>query len=326
MFIAVVLALCLTAVNTLDKVYTNFYLTSLETQKTNDSVERAANEASHYTANLMLQEMQQTADGTIYIEPEFLWEEYKFAFLTSLGLYSEDNMKLVEHYLPVSVIAVNDGYFMRLYTYNDVDVGYYKWTQKIPYSRETSLPTSLTHNVEHLVNPVPAGYYVADTMSGTNISVYNKNVNEYYVVQTDGNRLQSVEGSLHYKPAIAQELLDAILYCINTNTASDSVLKSSGGLSIPTAISDSLDSEEVPLLGPSIFVIGDSFNWVSSEDITFTAVANTQIISSVPIYCYTRDGVKYYSRNKPTSVPVEQIYSNTEQAAVNGYQYDVENK
>ena len=140
---------------------------------------RAINSASDTATEFLLWESQETPYGNIFIEPEAVWFVYKYTFLEAIGLNSRRNMDAIEYYFPLGIIAVNDGYFMRMITleetkmkavdwdnnlgvYNKTGISaesneewVYTFSQKIPYARIPTEPTITSGRVPDLVDLIP---------------------------------------------------------------------------------------------------------------------------------------------------------------------------
>lgn len=336
----------------------------------NENIDRirltyAVNNASDMATEYLLEFSQETPYGNIYIDPNTVWYVYKYTMLRGLNLYSAENMNRVEYFFPVSIIAVADGYFLRII--NREEVAYnspiqgsdmsvpmsgkseqwiYRFTQKIPYARTTTLETPTSGNIPELGPPsdvglpdgrigytIPAGTIISDNLHGKNIIAYYPSSQKYIKYQVDGNKILSKEGTAHSVPEIGLELLKALDYSVYVNASATSVYKKGGTIQIPIEVTNNVAGDAVTQIGPEVLVMADQFDWIGNHAMSFFTISNTQIVENIPYYCYTfnyGDGSKkYYStlvpsngNTRPNYTTIEQIYTKQEQAALQGYQPD----
>jgi hypothetical protein len=147
---------------------------------------------------------------------------------------------------------------------------------------------------------------VADTMNGRNLIVFfphfrnfdlpgmagsrdahfGGEFGRYIRFQIDGNRAQSVRGSGHHVPAIAQHLLEAIDYSMTWNASPQSTFRDGGALRIPTEIVTTFGSDNVTFVGPMVVAILDQFSWIGNHSMSYWTMSNTQIVESPTYYVY----------------------------------------
>ena len=70
--------------------------------------------------------------GNIELDPDDMWATYKAVFLSSFGIYDDYHSKIIDSYTPAVLVAVNDGYFLKM-RYDGDETGY-RFSQKLPYS------------------------------------------------------------------------------------------------------------------------------------------------------------------------------------------------
>jgi hypothetical protein len=106
----------------------------------------ALNASSDAATEFMLHESDTTPFGNILIDPNLVWDIYIFTFLESIGLNSEQNRRDVQSFFPLVLIAVNDGYFLRLATQS-----------YLPQHTVTAIPNGNITNQRplHGIQPVP---------------------------------------------------------------------------------------------------------------------------------------------------------------------------
>lgn len=319
------------------------FFQSMETDRTKNQLEYAVNSASD-SAIIQLQETSQlTPTGNTYVDPEFIWKVYKYTFLRSNNLWSEEHMKKVENSFPSVVISVNDGYYMRLLVDQEGKKGtekHYRFTQKLPYARTTLVPTPTSGDEENLpldgINSslIPKGTVVSDTLDGSNIVAYSPglkhssgNNRSYQMYQQDGNKLENKIGSAHDLVDINKLLLESIDYTMYYNSSNKNKSDHSM-LTVPDSVSDSLLSPSVSFVGPTIFAFSDNFNLKGKSYFNYYSVGGSQVVDSINYYAYIREGKKYYSRLNPTKFKgdaktnFDQIYSTAQEAAEEGYSPD----
>lgn len=322
------------------------FFKSLQTERDKHQLEYAVNSASDAAVQQLLDTSQLTPAGNTYIDPDFVWRVYKYTFLRSNNLWSTANMQSVESSFPSVVISVNDGYYVRLLVDTEGVNGHekhYRFTQKLPYSRTTQVPTLTSgdgNNVSLNGNPddanlIPAGSVVADTLNGNNIIVYKEGLKsedgskrDYQIYQHDGNKLTSELGSAHDLVDINKMLLEAIDYTMFFNTSRMSTQHDQSMLAIPDQVSEDLLSPSVSFVGPTIFAFSDNFNLKGKSYFNYYSVGGSQIVTASNYYCYERDGRKYYSRLNPekfagsAQAGIIQVYSSAREAAEEGYYPD----
>lgn len=214
--------------------------------------------------------------GKVTLNPSRVWEEYKRAFLRSINLFSDKNMDLFESYCPSTVIAVNDGYFIRMRTLDDEGEIIVAFSQKIPYARETDNES-----------------VVADTLNGSYIYGINAGVVRIW---GDDAPLVSERGGIHDSPAIAAELMKAMDYCIEieNNSLTNSIWDSQS-FYVPKEVADSVYYDSVSFEGLMLINLIQGFDLKGTTSIDCFTISNTQLIVTKQYACYTSSGKKYYS-------------------------------
>lgn len=335
--------LIILAATTFQFVDNAVYFSQIPVERSKYQLDYALQSASD-AAILELQDKSQlTPSGNTNADPEFVWDVYKYTFLRSLNIYSEANMENLEVSFPTSVIAVNDGYYMRLLVDEQTTHGTekkYRFTQKIPYARTTQVASVTTDGQNNLALSgivgsqltIPIGTVVADTLDGSNIIAYKEGVTaddgsnrQYQIYQTDGNKLKTALGSAHDVVDINKMLLEAIDYSMFYNGGQT---KNGATLAVPDEVSDELLSPSVSFVGPTIFVLSDNLSIKGRSYFNYFSVGASQVVDARNYYCYTRNGWRYYSTLNPELFPgsdystVEQIYRTATEAAINGYSPD----
>lgn len=319
------------------------YFSNVPVQRDKYQIDYALQSASDASIQQLQDTSQLTPSGNIYVDPEFIWKTYKYTFLRSLNIYSQANMENLEVSFPTTVIAVNDGYYMRMLVDEQTTNGTekkYRFTQKIPYARTTQVATVTTDGHNNLpLNGVvgderiiPIGSVVADTMDGSNIIAYKEGLTasdgsrrQYQIYQTDGNKLKTALGSAHDVVDINKMLLEAIDYSMFYNGGKK---KNAATLAVPDQLSSDLLSPSVSFVGPTIFALSDSFSLKGRTFFNYFSVGASQLVEARNYYCYTRVGKKYYSTLNPELnagagfAAVEQIYRTAQEAAMHGYEPD----
>jgi hypothetical protein len=319
------------------------YFSNVPVQRDKYQIDYALKSASDASILQLQEKSQLTPSGNVYVDPEFIWKTYKYTFLRSLNIYSQGNMDNLEVSFPATVVAVNDGYYMRMLVDEQTTNGTekkYRVTQNIPYARTTQVATLATDGNNNLPldgvlgdeKIIPAGTIVSDTMDGSNIIAYkegltasNGSSRQYQIYQTDGNKLKPALGSAHDVVDINKMLLEAVDYSMFYNGGKN---KNGATLAVPDQLSGQLLSPTVNFVGPTIFALSDSFSLKGRTFFNYFSVGASQIVQARNYYCYTRAGVKYYSTLNPELnsgagyAAVEQIYRMAQEAAIHGYQPD----
>lgn len=269
----------------------------------------AANDAA-------IQEALRTVNSDIYgkvtLDVEQVWDVYKHTFLSGMNLYSDRNMEIFEGYCPATIIAVNDGYFVRLRTMDyahesGVPQPTYAFSQKIPYAREVG-------------NEI-----VADTMNGLYIYSYLQSGGAV-MLRGEDIPLESEEGGIHDSSAIALELIQAMDYCIEvSNSENSNTLWDTQRFYIPKELIDTIYYDAVTFEGIAMFNLIQGFDMKGSKPIDYFTMANTQIVEATHYLCFERGGEKYYRPAKSALVSGETFLDTVttkRMAAINGYSPD----
>ncbi len=254
--------------------------TSYNFRAINEMQEIMMRDAADSANDAAVEEAQRIAHVDIYgkttLDPESVWAEYKRTFLRSLNLFSDKNMEIFEGYCPATIIAVNDGYFMRLRTLDENGEIVVRFSQKIPYARETS-----------------SGSIVADTMNGA--FIYGKQGGDIRV-WGDEAPVESQDGGIHDTAAIGLELVRAMDYCIEVeNAAVSNPLWDTQKFYVPKELIDTVYYDAVSFKGLSVLNLIQGFDMKSSKPIDYFTISNTQLINSNRFACYEVGGKKYYS-------------------------------
>lgn len=302
-----------------------FFYDTLTTERNKHQLEYAMNAASDAAIEELMEDTRSIGSDTKVVEPSYIWGVYKHAFLRSTNMYSIDMMETIESSFPSVVIAVNDGYFVRLAV--DVDTNgvsrtEYRFTQKLPFARTTTIDTKVSNSLLP-DDEIPAGTVVADTMNGGNIWAYGLHAESKYSVVNQGVTFQqSITGSAHDVRDINLMLLNAIEYTMFHN-ASDQANRT--GLSIPDTITQRLTSDNVTFVGPTVFAFSDNLNMRGKTYFNYYSVGASQIVDAVQYYTYLLNGNKYYSRINPNKIAgavLHDIYTSPMEAAMAGYSPD----
>lgn len=275
-FFSIVLLFPILFVATLVLTFTSYNARSI-----NEMQEIMIRDAADAANDAAVEEAQRIAHVDIYgkttLDPESVWEEYKRTFLRALNLFSDKNMELFEGYCPATIIAVNDGYFMRLRTVDEDGEIVVRFSQKIPYARETK-----------------SGSIVADTMNGSYI--YGRQGGEIRVWGDDAP-IESEEGGIHDTAAIGLELMRAMDYCIEIeNAAVTNPIWDTQKFYVPKELIDTVYYDAVSFKGLSVLNLIQGFDMKGSKPVDYFTISNTQLVNANRFACYVADnGKKYYS-------------------------------
>jgi len=195
-------------IGTLTMIYNTHMVRRFEERAVRQNIITALDAASDAATEFLLWESHITNTGQIFIDPDLVWEIYKYTFLNAIGLHSARNMELIEASFPLGIIAVNDGYFMRLRTLERTPlytpifhpgtttvIGHqripgqyaeewvYGFTQKIPFARVPTEPTRTTGSVPDLIGASPppgvaaTQWFQASDLGTANAAPIGPNVN-----------------------------------------------------------------------------------------------------------------------------------------------------
>lgn len=174
----------LVIVMVLQGVFNLYFNRTFDENTARTSLVYAVNSASDVSTEYLLEESQETSYGNVYIDPETVWYVYKYTLLESIGLNSRNNIKAVDYFFPTVLISVNDGYFTRLITQENVNHTFqgavdpeatkewvYKFSQKIPYARRPTVATRTSGEVAEIDN-LASGHLLQVTMAGESYKEY----------------------------------------------------------------------------------------------------------------------------------------------------------
>lgn len=297
--------------------------------------------------------------GRVTLDPLEVWDEYKACFLRAANIYSIKNMTLFEGYCPATIIAVNDGYYMRMRVNSDSSWEWdaassswietpgkvrYAWSQKIPYARGD------------------AQHYWADTMNGAYIFGYNRGGSlsvldpahggtrtvdpGSFVLGNEGVIMPDQAGGYHDMQAIALELIRAMDYMVSAeNLSVTSGVWGKQHFYLPTEFVNQIQYEAVTYKGFVLMNLIQGFDMLGNKPVDFYTIAATQLVEATQFVCWTAGnsyGAKGYYRpvylNHPkfgntmdtyggrmSAVPtgsIMHVVSSREQAARLGYYPD----
>ena len=221
--------------------------------------------------------------GRTTLDPEFVWAEYKRTFLRSMNLFSLENMERFESYSVATIIAVNDGYFVRMRTvdYNHPSgspQAVFRWSQKIPFARQVN------HNGVDVV--------VADTMNGAYIFglVLSGMGAGQPMVWGNDVPVPDVRGGIHDSRAIALELIQVMDYLIEVENASlTNNLWDRQRFYIPMELIDTLYYATVSFEGLSIINLIQGFDMLGGGPVDYFTISNTQLVEARQYVCFVDD-------------------------------------
>lgn len=248
-----------------NRAYEEFMLLKL------NSAMNRANDASVFTAK-----NSNTINQSINVElnPDDMWEVYKTVFLSSFNIYDKYHIEMIENYTPVVLIAVNNGYFMKMHYQDTNQTGYY-FSQKIPYCISYENDGSQ--------------YIISTTMNRKNEYVLNPSSSklEYYE-----NGFSSIKNTTS-----SEEINKSIIRGIYTMVSSASKV-SKQQFFIPTKLVEDTRDTTVNFKGISMIVLVQGFDIFTQKPIHHFTVSNTQLVPVSYIYCYEVNGNKYYTSKK----------------------------
>lgn len=273
-------------------------------------VRDCADSANDAAVEEALRTMNIDSYNRVTIDVEQVWSIYKSTFLTGMNLYSEKNMEVFEGYVPAIVIAVNDGYFVRLRTtetVNGVVQPVYRFSQKIPYAR------------------VIGSNMVADTMNGFHIysaTVGTISSGSVYLHGED-TPVTDNPGGIHDTSAIARELIAAMDYCIEVeNSEMSNMVWDAQRFYLPEQLLDSVYYDAVTFEGFAMFTLIQGFDMKGNKPVDYFTMANTQIVDATHYICVERDGNLYYRPSKvglTTDETYRDSFTTKEFAAIAGF-------
>lgn len=267
-----------------------------------------ADSANDAAMEFALSEAVVDAVGNISLDIEEVWYTYKANFLMAMNLYSERNMELFEAYCPATIIAVNDGYYMRMRTLvtnsSGVQEVAYVFSQKIPFARKNG------------------SLLISDTMDGTNIYYYDTGVGSSEQVYVYDASVSDIAG-LHDTGAIATELMRAMDYCIALENESMSTgLWDANTFYVPSELTDELLYNTVTFEGFTMLNLIQGFDMKGTKPIDYYTITNTQIVDAIDYLCFSLNGEFYYLSSAyelPSGSSILTSTSTREQAALKGY-------
>ena len=235
--------------------------------------------------------------GNIELDPDDMWATYKAVFLSSFGIYDEYHSKIIDSYTPAVLVAVNDGYFLKM-RYDGDETGY-RFSQKLPYSV--------------IYQNEGTQYIVAVTMNRKNEYVLSPGVNSKLELYEDG---YSVISNKQVSSEINDYLIKGMQTMIN-NAAPISKQR----FFIPVQLAERAEDVAVNYKGLCMMVTVQGFDMFTKNAIDNFTVSNTQMTEASEIYCYNAPSGRYYTNKKVDAdgweleKTVKDIYT----AAKNGY-------
>jgi len=249
--------------------------------------------------------------GKTIINPEYSWQVFRRVFLKSFNTGGAKVEAMMDAWIPAKLIAVNDGYYMRMITSdgtswqtggNPNSVMRYRFSQKIPYAR------------------VVGGEYVADTMSGTYIYSYTQG----FGAQVRGTHapVEDTPGGIHDKRAIVGELVGAMSYMIEL--ANDNNNRWINQFYLPRQFLDDTLYSTVTFKGMTVMCLIQGFDLLSHDKIHVHSISASQMVAARQVVCYVRNGRNYYAyiSDFMPGNPLH-IVSSVEDAARLGFNPDV---
>lgn len=268
-----------------------------------------ADSANDAAMEYALSEMTTDVFGNAVINPEEVWYTYKSTFLSAMNLYSDRNMDTFEAYCPATIIAVNDGYYMRMRILDSNDEPAYIFSEKIPFARAEG------DNI------------VLDSMDGSRTYDYN-NASGGSGMVTVNEPSNDGTTKWHDSVAIATEIMQAMDYCItlenesiHTSTFVDNMFY------VPSQLLDTLYYDTVTFEGFTLLNLIQNFDMKGGKPLDYFTITSTQIVDSTQYVCYTSGTNKYYVDSKlwdrtgenGTGADAIKIVSSKEEAALLGY-------
>jgi len=220
--------------------------------------------------------------GTTIINPEFSWQAYRRVFLRSFNTGGQKVEAMMDAWVPAMLIAVNDGYYMRMITSDGTtyqmgasenSIMRYRFSQKIPYAR------------------VIGGEYVADTLNGSYI---------YSYIQGFGTQVRGIHtpvddtvGGIHDGRAIVAELVGAMSYMVEL--ANDNNNKWTTQFYLPRQFLDDTMYSAVTFKGMTVMCLIQGFDLLSHDKLDTHSIAASQMVTAKQVVLYTRGGKNYYA-------------------------------
>jgi hypothetical protein len=257
-------------------------------------------------------DMDYTDKGYISADPDLALDAFVDVFLFNYGAaidkINRDHVKM--NFMPVFVVAMFDGYYMGTPSivsngnnYPDGSINDADWalqfSPKLPYT------------------------YVSGGAS------YALNMGGDYAFRMNGNVLSKEFGlppGLTSKEDIRREITRIMSADISyqIDKANEINPNWSNTFYIPGDLTTL--SNVNPLDGPSVLAIVQNVDFATSKKIGAFSVGGAKIQATRMLAGYTRTGIKYYcfTDRLPASVTVENIYSTMEEAARDGYSFDIE--
>lgn len=234
----------------------------------------------------------------VILNPDDMWDTYKAVFLSSFGVYDDYHCEMLEAYTPAVLVAVNDGYFLKMRYETDIKSGY-RFTQKLPYSM--------------VYNYAGTDYIVGVTMNRKN---------EYALKPSPTSTIELYENgySAISDKEVSETINDYLIKGMRTMINLAAPI-SSQQFSIPTSLVAESADEAVNFKGLAMMVMVQGFDWFTKNPINSFTISNTQMTETSNIYCYISNEGKYYT-NKKVNIDgweLKKIVKDIYTAAKNGY-------
>jgi hypothetical protein len=220
--------------------------------------------------------------GTTIINPDFAWQAYRRVFLKSFNTGGPKVEAMMDAWVPAMLIAVNDGYYMRMVTSDGTtyqtgaspnSVKRFRFSQKIPYAR------------------VIGNEYIADTLSGTYIYSYTQG----FGAQVRGIHAPVADtvGGIHDSRAIVAELVGAMAYMVEL--ANDNNNRWRSQFYLPRQFLDNTMYSAVTFKGMTVMCLIQGFDLLSHDKLDVHSIAASQMVAARQVVLYTRGGRNYYA-------------------------------
>jgi len=260
-----------------------------------NSVMNNANDAALFTAR---ETGTVNNAGNIQLNPDDMWDTYKAVFLSSFGIYDEYHCNVFESYTPAVLVAVNDGYFLKMRYDENGETGY-RFTQKLPYSV--------------MYNNEGTEYIVSAAMNRKNEYALNPSASPTLEFYENGYSALSDK-------QVSAEINDYLIKGMQTMTAAASPI-SKQRFFVPTQLTEKAEDEAVNYKGLCMMVTVQGFDLFTKNAIESFTVSNTQMTEAKEIYCYSTDNGRYYTNKKVDSDDwiLEKVVKDIYTAAKNGY-------
>jgi hypothetical protein len=260
-------------------------------------------------------ETDYSKDGNIIVDPKLALDTFvdMFCLNYDIGLTSEAKKHVLQNYIPVACLAVYDGYYIAKYQ---------------PVNNAVDYPENgLNNSIWDVVFGPKMPYTYLDAGTGTS---YALNMGMEYASSVNGNDVvirDVIPPSLNKNTGIAKinEILSSeIAYTVDSANALNP--NWSHSFFIPAQLT-SLSGAN-PITGPSLIVLVQNVDLNTVRPISGFSVSGTKIANARMIVGYhASNGKPYYcyADKVPGGVTIENLFSNVNDAAKEGYYCDLAN-